>query len=366
VLIDGESGEVLFGKNEHDRCVPSSMTKIMTAYLVFSALKDGTLRLDDELPVSEAAQRQEGSRSFFQAGHLAKVEDLLRSVIIQSGNDACVVLAEKMYGDERAFAKAMNEKVAEFGLRDTNFMNTTGLPEENHYASVHDLAIISRRIIEDFPQYYHYFAEKTFTVNDITQQNRNTLLGNAINVDGLKTGKTNAGGFGIVASAKKNEKRLIVVVNGCKSSKARAVEANRLLALGFQEFIPVKISDAERPIGTANVLMGKRPTVNLYTKDSINISIPRKHKASLLVELNLNDKIEAPIAVGMKLGTLVYKYANFVSKGYDLYAHDQMDRLDLFGRLLLWMNQFAQFLKQLIYGKNPEPSAEVYKPTVAK
>jgi D-alanyl-D-alanine carboxypeptidase (penicillin-binding protein 5/6) len=175
----------------------------------------------------------------------------------------------------------------------------------------------------------------------------------------MKTGKTNVGGFGIVISAEKNGKRLIAVVNGCKSSKARAAEANKLLVLGFNEFIPVKISDANVPIGVANVFGGKRDKVNLYTKESINISIPKKYKQSLRVELNIKDRIEAPISPGTKLGTLVYKYGSFVSKEYDLYARDQIEKLNLYQRAVL-------FMKQLIYGKSEESGPAIYKPVIAK
>jgi D-alanyl-D-alanine carboxypeptidase (penicillin-binding protein 5/6) len=337
IVLDCETGEVLSEKMAHERCVPSSMTKIMTLYLVFEALADGRLILNDELPVSEFAKNKEGSRSFFEVGTLAKVEDLIRSVAIHSGNDACAVLAEKLCGDEVAFAKLMNERAAEFGLKDTHFMNATGLPHEEHYSTMYDLAIIAKRIIEDFPQYYHYFSEKTFTVNGITQQNRNTLIGNSLHVDGLKTGKTYAGGYGIVISAKNDGKRLVVVVNGCKSAKSRAIEANKLLSLGFSEYMSLKISDKETPIGSVNVILGKRDKINLYTKEDIRISIPKKHRQSLVVELNVKEPIEAPIALGAKLGTLVYKYGNYVSKEYDLYTHEPIEKLNFFEQLISYV-----------------------------
>jgi D-alanyl-D-alanine carboxypeptidase (penicillin-binding protein 5/6) len=335
VLFDFETGEVIFSKDSDERCVPSSMTKMMTIYLVFEALADGRLHLSDELPVSEAAKSKEGSRSFFEAGTLAKVEDLVRSVIVHSGNDACVVLAEKLCGDEDAFAVAMNEKGAKFGLTNTNFVNATGLPHDDHYSSMHDLAIIAKHIIADFPQYYHYFSEKTFTVNGITQQNRNTLIGNSINVDGLKTGKTDAGGYGIVVSAKKNGKRLIAAVNGCTSSKNRAQEANKLLVSGFIDFMAVKIANKDLPVGTAAVSMGKRESINLYAKDDIIVSVPKKHIKSLVVELDVPEPLEAPITVGSKLGVLRYKYGNYVSNKYGLYAREPVESVNLFLRFML-------------------------------
>lgn len=347
ILMDFDTGEVLHSKDSEIKCFPSSMTKVMTAYMVFAALKDGRLRLDDELPVSENAQRQEGSRSFFRAGTLANVEDLVRSVIVHSGNDACVVLAEKLSGDEDAFAKEMNEKATEIGLKNTHFMNSTGLPDEEHYSCLHDIAVIAKRIIQDFPEYYHYFSEKIFTVNDITQHNRNTLLGNSLNVDGLKTGKTvdplksgaSPGGFGIVVSAKKNGKRLIAAVNGCKSSKSRAQEVNKILAMGFNEFISIKISDKEKPIGAVSVIYGKRNKVNLYTKDDIIISIPKKHKNTLVVELDVKEPIEAPVILGAKLGKMRYKYGNYVSRDYDLFACEPIAKMNMFERCVFFVKE---------------------------
>lgn len=336
ILMDFDTGEVLHSKDAEDRCVPSSMTKVMTAYMVFLALRDKRLHLDDEIPVSENAQKKEGSRSFFKAGTLAKVEDLVRSVIVHSGNDACTVLAEKLSGDEDAFAKEMNEKGVELGLKNTNFVNSTGLPHDEHYSCLHDIATIARHIIQDFPEYYHYFSEKTFTVNDITQQNRNTLLGNSLSVDGLKTGRTNSGGYGIVISAKKNGKRLIAVVNGCKTIKSRAQEGNKILAIGFNDFIVVKISEKEKPVGIATVIYGKRDTVNLYTKDAIVISIPKKYKNSLVVELDVKEPIEAPISAGAVLGKIRYKYGNYVSQDYDLFTPEPVASMNFFEKCIAY------------------------------
>lgn len=351
IVIDFDTGETLFEKNADQVCVPSSMTKIMTIYLVFEALENGIINLDDMVQVSEYAKSKEGSRSFFEAGTWVKIEDLIRSVVVHSGNDGCTVLAEKLAGDEAAFAGMMNVKAEEFGLQNTHFMNSTGLPEENHYSTVRDLAIISQRIIRDFPQYYHYFSEKTFTANGITQPNRNVLLGNSLNVDGLKTGKTKLGGCGIVISAKNNGKRLIVVVNGCPSEKLRSIEANKMLAVGFQEYISVKIADKEQPIGKANVLFGKRENIDVYCCESISTYIPKKYKNSLVVELDIKEPIEAPIAVNDKLGTLVYKYNNYVSKKYDICSREYVEKVGVFKRLLLKIiSLFTDSVKK--YGNN--------------
>lgn len=329
IVMDFDTGEIISAVNANERCTPSSMTKIMTLYLVFEALTDGKLRLDDELPVSEKAKSQEGSRSFFEAGALVPVEDLILSIIVHSGNDACVVVAEKLAGDEEAFATMMNEKVAQFGLKDTHFVNSTGLPHDEHYSTMYDLAVISRHIIADFPEYYHYFAEKTFTANGITQHNRNTLLGNSLNVDGLKTGHTKAGGFGIVISGKKDEKRLIAIINGCKSEKARAIEANKILAMGFNEYVPVKIATKDAPIAMASVQFGKRDKINLYTDEDITVLIPKKYRQSLVVGINVKEPIPAPILAGAKVGTLTYKYGSYSSKGYELFAHEPVSKMNM-------------------------------------
>jgi D-alanyl-D-alanine carboxypeptidase (penicillin-binding protein 5/6) len=250
----------------------------------------------------------------------------------------------------------MNEKASEFGLKDSHFMNATGLPHEDHYSSMYDIAVIARRLIHVFPQFYHYFSEKTFTVNGIAQQNRNTLLGNSLNIDGLKTGKTDAGGYGIVISGKKDNKRLIVVVNGCQSSKSRSIEANKLLAIGFNEYMPIKIANKDIPVGSINILYGKTNNVELYTNEDINISIPKKYKDALEVKYEAKKDLEAPIAVGDQIGTLVYKYGNYVSKKYMLYARKAVERNNIFMVLLYNIQSFV--LKMM----EKTPQKEVEKP----
>jgi D-alanyl-D-alanine carboxypeptidase (penicillin-binding protein 5/6) len=337
IIIDYDTGDVLFAKQPQEKCVPSSMTKLMTIYLLFEALADGRIHLDDELVVSERAQKMKGSRSFFEAGSTVKLEDVIRSIIVHSGNDGCVVFTEKFSGDEDAFAAEMNQKAEEFGLKNTNFVNSTGLPDPDHYSSVEDIALLSKRLLTDFPQFYHYFSEKTFTANGITQENRNTLLGNSLNVDGLKTGFTNNGGYGVAISAQKDGKRLILVINGCKSSRSRAREASRLLAMGFSEFVSLKIADLAIPVGTVDVSVGKKDKVGLFVKKPIVISIPKRYRRSLIVELNVPSSIPAPLATGTKVGGLTYRYGNFVSAKYDLFINESIERLSFFERIMLFM-----------------------------
>ena len=332
ILIDFDTGGILYDRNSREKCSPSSMTKLMTSYILFSALRDGRLKMDDEFLVSEEAQSMEGSRSFFKAGTYAKVEDLIRSIIVHSGNDACVIVAEALSGDPAIFADEMNRKAEEFGLKDTHFTNPSGLPDEEHYSTVYDLAVIAQHLIKDFPEYYPYFSEKVFTVNGITQPNRNTLLGNSMGVDGLKTGHTNAGGYGLVSSAERNGKRLIAVVNGCSTMKSRSLASNSLLTLGYREFVNFRAIKAGTPIVRLKVWLGDKNEIELCTHEDINIMVPRKFQNELKIEAKMKEPIEAPIALGAKVGELTYRYGNFVSKKYDLFACQEVKKAGIFER----------------------------------
>jgi D-alanyl-D-alanine carboxypeptidase (penicillin-binding protein 5/6) len=352
VLVDFETGDCLLEKNGEEKCAPSSMTKLMTLYVLFSAINSGRISLDDEYPVSKAAQKMKGSRSFFSAGSMVRIEDLVRSIIVHSGNDACVVVAEGLCGNVESFVEEMNKKAVEFGLKNTNFTNPSGLPEDDHFSCVCDMATIARRIIADFPQFYHYFSEKVFTINSITQQNRNTLLGNALKVDGLKTGRTNSGGYGVVVSAKNDGKRLIAVVNGCKSAKARARDANKLLALGFKECTPFKMIEAGKPISEIFVYSGIKDKVGLCTHEDVIVTIPRSYRKLLRVEIIVKEPADAPIMLGTKLGELVYKYGGATSRKYDLFAVEPVEIADFFQRAKI-------YLQRLIYGR--EDAKEITK-----
>ncbi|MCR5224656.1 MAG: D-alanyl-D-alanine carboxypeptidase [Alphaproteobacteria bacterium] len=343
VLMDFETGDRLFELKSDEVCAPSSMTKLMTIYLLFSAIAEHRINMDDEFPVSLIAQKMTGSRSFFKAGDTAKVEDLIRSIIVHSGNDACIVVAEGLAGDIDTFVEMMNEQAKKFNLQNTNFENPNGLPDDNHYSCVADIACIARHIIQDFPQFYHYFSEKEFTVNGITQQNRNTLLGNSLGVDGLKTGKTDAGGYGIAVSAKKGGKRLIAVVNGCKSMKNRAQDASKLLAMGFKLFDSFMIAKAGQPVTTLRVWLGNKDSINVCAHENISVSIPKKYSKELRVEAIMKEPLDAPIKIGDKVGKLVYKYADFQSKEYDLFACESVEKAGIFERAKIT-------LRRLIFG----------------
>lgn len=332
ILIDNETGDILFAKSATERCAPSSLTKLMTIYMLFSALSEGTITMDQEFYISPLAQSAEGSRSFFRAGQKAKVEDLIRSIVVHSGNDACIIIAEALSGDVESFVEEMNEKAKEFHLKNTSFQNPTGLPNEKHFSCVYDIAVIARHLINDFPEYYHYFSEKTFTINGIKQANRNSLIGRLEGVDGMKTGHTDAGGFGLAASAISSGKRLIAVVNGCENEEERNADASKLLIFGFKAFIGCRICKANQPITFVKVWLGEVPTVALCTHENIFISLPKKYKKKLLVLAKIKEPIEAPIKAGQKLGTLTYEYGSHISKKYNLYACQNVMRGKLVDR----------------------------------
>ena len=265
-MVDFDTGRVLDDKNGEEHMPTSSMSKMMTMYLVFTELKAGHLHLTDKLPVSERAWRtggggKESSDMFAKLGDNIKVEDLIRGVIVQSGNDATVVLAEGIAGSEDAFAERMNQRAAELGMNDSHFMNASGLPDPNHYSTARDLSILAHHIITDFPEYYHYFSEIDFTWNGIHQQNRNPLLYKGIGVDGLKTGHAEQAGYGLTASGVQNGHRLILVINGLPSMQARADEPTTVLEWGWHEFRLYDLVKAGTVVGDAPVWMGQAQTV---------------------------------------------------------------------------------------------------------
>jgi len=268
VILDYETGAILFSKNGDAPMPPASMSKLMTALMVFEALEDGRLTLDDELPVSETAWRRGGAASgsstmFLELNSRATVRDLLQGIIVQSGNDACIVVAEALGGTEENFALMMTERARELGLDTANFANSTGWPHLEHRISARDLARLAQIIIRDYPQYYEFYAQPVFTYNGIRQFNRNPLIGSMTGADGLKTGRTDEAGFGLTASAVRDGQRRIVVFNGMESERARADEAERLMRAAFTEFELVNLVEAGGEAGRADVYMGRTPDVTL-------------------------------------------------------------------------------------------------------
>lgn len=310
ILIDLTTGEVLFEKNADERMPPSSMSKIMTTYLVFEELKAGRLKMTDTFPVSEKAWRKKGSKMFLKLHSQVSVADLLRGAIVQSGNDACITLAEGLAGSEETFATQMMQVAKEIGLSNSNFVNATGWPDDNHYATARDLALITRKLIEKFPDYYPLYAEREFTYNAIRQMNRNPLLASFPGADGLKTGATDAGGFGLIGSALQGERRLIMVINGAESKKKRAIDSKALMQWGFSNFVSSRLYNRDQVIDQADVWLGHKPRVGLKVARNVNITLPRQDIKNLKVDLVYQGPVAAPVQAGQKIGNLIVSMPN--------------------------------------------------------
>ncbi len=334
ILVDDTTGAVLFEKNAYEPMPPASMSKLMTVYLLFERLALGSIKLDDTFPVSEKAWRMGGSKMFVRVGTNVTVEDLLRGIIVQSGNDACIVVAEGLAGTEEAFAVEMNKKARELGLTGSNFVNSTGWPDPEQVMTAADLALLARRIIRDFPQYYGYFKEKNFTYNKIRQGNRNPLLYRNIGADGLKTGHTEASGYGLTASAKRGDRRLVLVVNGLESVNQRAREAERLLAWGFREFDNYALFKAGDRVDEAEVWLGDAPTVPLVASRDIVVTLARKARRAMTVKVVYDGPIAAPIAKGAEIAKLIVTAPDVEPVEVPLLAGAQIGQLGLFGRLM--------------------------------
>ncbi len=304
VLQDFHSGQILAQQNAHQRADPASITKLMTAYVVFNELVNGRLREDEKVTISEKAWRTGGSKMFIEVGKQVPVIDLLKGMVIQSGNDASVALAEHIAGSEETFASMMNQQAQKLGMTDSHFTNATGLPHEDHYVTAADVAKLSTAIIRDFPDHYKLFAEKKFTYNSITQHNRNTLLWRDPSVDGLKTGHTQSAGYCLAASAKRNGMRLISAVMGTESEKARADETQKLLNYGFRFFETHQLYKKDDPDLSVDVWKGENESVKLGLADDLYVTIPRGQYKKLSADVKLPRVLEAPISKGQKIGVL--------------------------------------------------------------
>ena len=304
LILDFNSGATLLDKDGDAPMPPSSMTKLMTMYIVYGMLKSGRLTLEQQLPVSEKAWRMQGSKMFVPIGETVKVEDLVRGVIVQSGNDACIVFAEAIAGSEEQFVDLMNQKAKELGLSNSQFRNCTGWPDPEQHMSCRDIASLAKHLIQDFPQYYHYDSEKSFKYNGIEQENRNPLVQKGL-ADGLKTGHTDAGGYGLVASAARSGRRVIVVLNGLTSMKQRREESERLLEWAFREFEDVTLFTAADTVENARVWLGSQPTVPLVGGQDLVITMPKQWRKSATIEVQYESPIAAPVSRGEVLGKLI-------------------------------------------------------------
>ena len=333
LLIDADTGHVIVEHNSGQRLPPASLTKIMTSYIISAELQQGTVSLDEEVDISVKAWQTEGSRMFVREGTKVSVNDLKRGIIIQSGNDASVAMAERIAGSEDAFADLMNQHAARLGMTDTNFMNATGLPNENHYTTASDLAKLTNALIRDFPADYKIYSEKYFTYNDIKQPNRNTLLWRDKTVDGVKTGHTEAAGYCLVASAKRGDMRLISVVMGTNSEESRAIESQKLLTYGFRYFETVRLYDAGETLKTVRVWGGDKPSVDLGVTNNIVITVPQGSRKNLDASMDLQKIVRAPLRAGEALGTLKIMNGGALVKEVVLVANTEVAEGGFFKRL---------------------------------
>lgn len=334
ILVDVTSNTVLFDKNADQRMPPSSMSKIMTMYMVFEAIKEGRLSLDSTLPVTERAWRMQGSKMFVELHNNIKVDDLIKGVIVQSGNDACIVLAEGLAGSEQSFAERMNKRAKELGLKDTNLTNATGWPDPNHYMTSRDLATLAERLIKDFPEYYHYYSIREFKYHGITQGNRNPLLYRGMGADGMKTGHTDAGGYGLTASAEREGRRLILVVNGLPSMQARADESARLIEWGFREFATYALFKSGETIEQVPVWLGSDDTVPVTVPQDMKVTMARAERGGMKVSLVSSAPVAAPIKKGDVVGKVVISAPGFPGKEVPVVAAKDVDKLGFVGRAL--------------------------------
>lgn len=340
IVTDFNTGATLLDKEADTQMPPSSMTKLMTAYLVYGMLKIGRLQLSQELPVSERAWRMEGSKMFVALNSSVKVEDLIRGMIIQSGNDACLVLAEGIAGSEEQFVELMNAKAAELGLTNTHYANCTGWPDATQHMSARDIATLSAHIIRDYPEYYHYDRETSFNYNGIDQQNRNTLVQKGL-ADGLKTGHTEAGGFGLVASVDRGGRRVIVVVNGCTSMHQRAEEAERLLEWSYREFENVTLFAAAETVEQVPVWLGTESTVPLVGGRDLVITMPRQWRTTAKIDVQFAQPVAAPVNRGDTLGKLVVGGNGVPAMEVPLVAGADVGRKGLPGRAAAVLSHYV-------------------------
>ncbi len=320
ILVDHLSGQVLAARKENERMPPASITKLMTAYVVFNALRTGQIKLSDRVPVSEKAWRTPGSRMFIEVNTQVSVEELLQGMIVQSGNDASVALAEYVAGTEEVFAELMNQHARRLGMHNTQYRNSTGLPVEDHYTTAADIARLARAIVHEFPEYYRWYSQREFSYNGITQKNRNALLWRDPSVDGMKTGMTDAAGYCLVSSAQRDGMRLIAVVLGARSASARANDSQALLNYGFRFFETRLLYPAGNAVAETRVWKGEPERTGLGVHEDIYVTIPRGSYAQVQAELDLPDQLVAPISPDESIGRLRINLADRTLAEAQLFA----------------------------------------------
>ena len=348
ILMDYDTGQYLYVKDHEKMVPPASMSKLMTVNMIFEKLKDGSLSLDDTFTVSERAWKlggvaSGGSTMFLKIGEKVRVEDILKGILIQSGNDACIVAAENLAGSEDDFAEMMNKRARELGLNNSSFANSTGLPHPDQKMSVEDLAKLARHIIKEFPEFYHIFSEKYYTHNNITQGNRNPLLYSMPNADGLKTGHTEEAGFCLTASAKKGERRLIEVMTGMNSNKERSEEAERLMEWGFREFNNYNLLNKGQEIAEIPVVFGNEKEVRLVVPETVKRTLKKSQASKIKMTAVYDKPVKAPVAAGDKLGEVRIELDGQEMENVPLVADRNIEKLGFFGRI-------GQNLKYLLFG----------------
>jgi serine-type D-Ala-D-Ala carboxypeptidase (penicillin-binding protein 5/6) len=343
LLLEVGSNQMLTSEKPDDRLEPASLTKLMTAYLTFSALHKKTLALEQPLPVSEKSWRTGGSKMFIRVDTQVPVEDLIKGMIVQSGNDACVTLAEGIAGSEENFAQMMNREAERLGMKNSHFMNSTGLPDPQHYTTARDLSLLASSLIRDFPEEYKkYYSMKEYTYNGITQPNRNRLLFIDPTVDGVKTGHTEAAGYCLISSALRDKRRLLSVVLGTVSDSARASESQKLLNWGFISYDAVSLFTKDQPVASLRVWKGTQNEVKAGFASDLSIAVPKGYGDKVKSEFVAEPRLIAPIAVGQKLGTLKVTIEDKVYGEYPVTALENVSLGNIFIRIFdtirLWFN----------------------------
>lgn len=338
LLIDYQSGEVLSENNSNERLAPASLTKMMTSYIIGHELKTGNLRADDKVTISKNAWSKnfpDSSKMFIEVGKEVSVADLNRGIIIQSGNDACVAMAEHIAGSEEAFADLMNSWALQLGMKDTHFVNSHGLHSDDHYTTAHDMAILAKALIRDVPEEYRIYSEKSFKFNGIVQYNRNGLLWDkSLNVDGIKTGHTSKAGFSLVSSATKDNMRLISVVMGARSDEARKVESKKLLNWGFRFFETITPYKAGDQLASERIWMGSQDNIRLGVGEDTPLTLPRNQSQHLKADFVIDQELRAPINKGDKVGVVNYTLDNKTVAQYDLIALETVEEGGIFSRII--------------------------------
>lgn len=335
VLRDANSGTDIASSKKDERLEPASLTKMMTAYLTFNAIKEGHLTLEQTVPVSEKAWKAEGSRMFIEPNKSVTVDELLHGVIIQSGNDASIALAEAIGGSEDQFATMMNNQAKKLGMNATHYMNSTGLPDENHYTTATDLATMAAALIHDFPSdYSRLYSQKEYTYNKIKQPNRNKLLWLDANVDGVKTGHTQAAGYCLVSSAKRGNTRLIAIILGAKNEAMRASESQKLLNYGFQFYESTQVYHQSQVVSTVPVYKGYTKTVAATVADDLYLSLPKGDYARVKATMTSKQPLIAPVKAGQAVGKITFTLDGKVINEQNLVASDAIGPAGFFGRVI--------------------------------